>query len=130
MALAPSDDDVAQAILELTGGQGVDKSLETSGAASARNAAIRAAKTWGTCCFVGEGGEVRVNVSPELLRRQMTVVGSWAFSTTGQAECAAFVAAKGIDVGQLYTHRWALDQAMEAYRPFDQGVGGKGVFLL
>ena len=115
---------------ELTGGQGVDKSLETSGAASARSAAIRAAKTWGTCCFVGEGGEVRINVSPELLRRQMTVMGSWTFSTTGQAECAAFVAAKGLDVGQLYTHRWTLDRAEEAYRLFDQGVGGKGVFLL
>jgi threonine dehydrogenase-like Zn-dependent dehydrogenase len=91
---------------------------------------IRAAKTWGTCCFVGEGGEVRINVSPELLRRQMTVMGSWTFSTTGQAECAAFVAAKGIDVGQLYTHRWTLDRAEEVYRLFDQGVGGKGVFLL
>ena len=86
--------------------------------------------TWGTCCFVGEGGEVRINVSPELLRRQMTVMGSWTFSTTGQAECAAFVAAKGLDVGQLYTHRWTLDRAEEAYRLFDQGVGGKGVFLL
>lgn len=131
VAFAPSGDgDVAEAILELTGGQGVDKSLETSGAASARSAAIRAAKTWGTCCFVGEGGEVRINVSPEMLRRQMTVMGSWTFSTTGQAECAAFVAAKGLDVGQLYTHRWTLDRAEEAYRLFDQGVGGKGVFLL
>jgi hypothetical protein len=25
---------------------------------------------------------------------------------------------------------WSLDQAAEAYRLFDQGVGGKGVFLM
>ncbi|ELF6204849.1 TPA: zinc-binding dehydrogenase [Pseudomonas putida] len=99
------DGDVAQAILELTGGQGIDKSLETSGAASARSAAIRAAKTLGSCCFVGEGDEMRINVSPELLRRQMPVMGLWTVSTTGQAECVAVVAANGIDVGQLYSER-------------------------
>jgi threonine dehydrogenase-like Zn-dependent dehydrogenase len=64
------------------------------------------------------------------LRRQMTLIGSWTFSTSGQADCAAFVASRGVDVGQLYTHRWTLDQAQEAYELFDQGVGGKGVFLM
>lgn len=127
---SPTDIDPVEAILELTAGVGVDCCLETSGAASARSAAIRATKTWGTACFVGEGGEVKINVSPELLRKQMTVIGSWTFSITGQSECACFVASKGIDVGQVYTHRWSPDQAEEAYRLFDQGVGGKGVFLL
>jgi hypothetical protein len=30
----------------------------------------------------------------------------------------------------LFTHRWRLDQAEEAYRVFDRQTSGKGVFLI
>jgi threonine dehydrogenase-like Zn-dependent dehydrogenase len=60
----------------------------------------------------------------------MTIFGSWTFSTIGQAECAQFVANRNIQVDRIYTDRWQLDQAVEAYERFDRGVGGKGVFLL
>ena len=60
----------------------------------------------------------------------MTIIASWTFSTVGQAGCAKFIAQRGIDVDRIYTDRWSLDQAVEAYRRFDQGVGGKGVFLM
>jgi threonine dehydrogenase-like Zn-dependent dehydrogenase len=65
-----------------------------------------------------------------VIRRQMTIIASWTFSTVGQADCAKFIAERGIDVDRIYTDRWSLDQAAEAYRLFDQGVGGKGVFLM
>ena len=52
------------------------------------------------------------------------------FSTTGQADCASFVADRKIAVDQLFTHRWRLDQAEEAYRLFDAQTTGKGVFLM
>jgi threonine dehydrogenase-like Zn-dependent dehydrogenase len=48
----------------------------------------------------------------------------------GQAECASFVAEKGVRVDDIFTHRWSLSQAAEAYDLFDRGVGGKGVFLM
>ena len=35
---------------------------------------------------------VTLDVSPDLLRRQVTLIGSWTFSTVGQAECARYVA--------------------------------------
>ena len=63
----------------------------------------------------------------DLLRRQVTLIGSWTFSTVGQAECARFIADRGIDVDRLFTHRWRLDQAEEAYRLFDAQTAGKGV---
>jgi threonine dehydrogenase-like Zn-dependent dehydrogenase len=47
----------------------------------------------------------------------------------GQAECARFVADRKIDVDALFTHRWSLDQAEEAYLLFDGQTTGKGVFL-
>ena len=118
-----------EAIRELTHGEGAHKTLDTSGAAEARAAAVRAARTWGTACYVGERGQVTLDVSPDLIRRQITLVGSWTFSTQGQAECAEFVADHDIDVDKLFTHRWRLDQAEEAYRLFDAQTSGKGVIL-
>jgi len=118
-----------EAIRELTHGEGAHKTLDTSGAAEARAASVRAARTWGTVCFVGERGQVTLDVSPDLLRRQITLVGSWTFSTQGQAECAEFVADHKVDVEKLFTHRWRLEQAEEAYRLFDTQTTGKGVIL-
>jgi threonine dehydrogenase-like Zn-dependent dehydrogenase len=130
VTIDPSQDDPVQAIRDLTHGRHADLALETSAAPSARVAAVRSVRVWGTACFVGEGGEVTLDVSAQLLRRQLTLIGSWTFSTVGQAECARFVAERGIAVDALFTHRWRLDQAEDAYRLFDTQTTGKGVFLL
>ncbi len=126
----PRTHDPVGAIRELTGGGGVDAALDTSSAPEARIAAVRASKVWGTMVCVGEGGDMRIDVSPDLLRRQLSIVGSWTFSTIGQAECARFIAERGIDVDALFTDSYTLDQADAAYRAFDRQTGGKGVFLI
>lgn len=118
-----------EAIRELTHGEGAHKTLDASSAPEARAAAVRATRSWGTACFVGERGQVTLDVSPDLLRRQITLVGSWTFSVQGQADCAEFVADFDIPVEKLFTHRWRLDQAEEAYRSFDTQTTGKGVIL-
>ena len=41
--------------------------------------------------------------------------------------CAEFVADRKIDVGKLFTDRWTLGQAEEAYKLFDTQSTGKGV---
>jgi threonine dehydrogenase-like Zn-dependent dehydrogenase len=121
--------DMVAAIRELTHGEGAHKTLDASSAPEARAAAVRAVRSWGTACFVGERGQVTLDVSPDLLRRQVTLVGSWTFSKQGQAECAEFVADRGVDVERLFTHRWKLEQAEEAYKLFDTQTTGKAVIL-
>jgi threonine dehydrogenase-like Zn-dependent dehydrogenase len=125
----PGSTDMVAAIRELTHGEGAHKTLDASSAPEARAAAVRAVRAWGTACFVGERGQVTLDVSQDLLRRQVTLVGSWTFSRQGQAECAEFVADQKIDVDKLFTHRWTLDQADEAYRLFDTQTTGKAVIL-
>ena len=120
-------EDIPAAIRELTHGRGAHVSLDTSGASSARAQAVRSVRTWGKVCYVGEGGNVSLDVSPDLLRRQITLLGSWTFSTAGQADCARFIADRGVRVDDLFTHHWRLDQAEEAYRVFDRQSDGKGV---
>ena len=122
-------DDAVTAIKDLTHGVGANKALDCSGAGSARLAAVQCTRTWGTVGYVGEGGEVTLDVSRDMIRKQMTIIASWTFSSIGQAECARFVVDRKIDVDALFTHRWRLDQAKEAYQLFDQQTTGKGVFL-
>ena len=119
--------DAEKALKEMTRGEGVDLALDCTGIAAARVAAVRSAKTWGTVCFVGEGGEVTLDVSRDMLRKQLTLIGSWTFSAMGQAECARFVADNNIGLERIFSHRWKLAQAHEAYRLFDTQSTGKGV---
>ena len=116
-------------IKDITKGEGVDLAMDTTGVSAARLAAVRSAKTWGTVCFVGEGGDVTLDVSRDMLRKQLTIIGSWTFSAMGQLECARFAVDNGIDVDALFSHRWKLDQADEAYRVFDTQSTGKGVIV-
>jgi threonine dehydrogenase-like Zn-dependent dehydrogenase len=123
-------DDTLGAIKDVTHGRGADLTLDTSGRPEGRSLAVKAARAWGTVCFVGEGSNVTIDVSADMLRKQLTIIGSWTFSTVGQAECAQFVAERRISVSDLFTHRWRLEQAEEAYRLFDTQTTGKGVFLM
>jgi threonine dehydrogenase-like Zn-dependent dehydrogenase len=125
----PSKDDPVQAIKQLTHGLGAHASLDASSSPLARKQSVQCVRTWGKACFVGEGGSVSLDVSPDLLRRQVTIIGSWTFSTVGQGDCARFVADRGVDVDALFTHRWQFEDAVQAYQLFDKQTSGKGVFL-
>src|SRR5262245_47241587 len=125
----PTAHDMVAAIAELTHGEGAHKTLDASSAPDARAAAVRSVRAWGTAWFVGERGQVTLDVSADLLRRQVTLVGSWTCSKQGQAEGAEFIAERKVDVERLFTHRWRLEQAEEAYRLFDTQTTGKAVIL-
>jgi len=126
--LDPAQENVVEQIRELTDGIGANVSLDCSSASTARLAAVQCVRTWGRACFVGEGGEVTIDVSNDMLRRQVTIIGSWTFSVAGQAECAQFIVDNEIDVDALFTDRYNLSQAKEAYSLFDEQQTGKGVF--
>src|ERR1700727_2001133 len=97
----PGSNDPVAAIKDLTHGRDADVSLDASSNSEARANAIRSTKVWGTMCFVGEGGDVKIDVSPHLLRRQLTLVASWTFSNIIQADCADFCVEPNGDVDRL-----------------------------
>ena len=76
-----------------------------------------------------EGNDVTLDVSQDLIRTQMTIIASWTFSSGGQAECAKFIAENAIEVDRLFTDRYSLEEAPDAYRLFDTQTTGKGVFI-
>jgi (R,R)-butanediol dehydrogenase / meso-butanediol dehydrogenase / diacetyl reductase len=125
-----SEGDPVEAVRALTAGRGASRTMDASGTAAGRSVAVRAAGRWGVVAMVGEGGDVTIDVSRDILRKQLTIVGSWTFTPVGQADCAQFVARHGIDVDALFSDRWSLAQAEEAYVSFDRQASGKAVFLI
>ena len=123
-----SESDPIESIRELTKGRGADMSIECSGVPEVRAQSVRSTGTWGTVCFVGEGGSVTLDVSKDINRKQLTIMGSWTFSSFGQAECAQYIADRGIDLDKIFTHRFDLSEAEVAYALFDKQTTGKGVF--
>ncbi len=121
--------DGIEEIRKLTGGKGVHYALETSAHPDARSAAVRSTRPWGTVCYVGEGGNVTLEVSPDMLRRQLTLMGSWTFSTHIQDECTKFIADNGVDIDSQITDTFKLSDAVAAYEKFDQQNMGKGMIV-
>ena len=128
IALDPSDGKVVQAIKDLTHGEGADKSLDATNSVDARRNAVQSTRTFGSSVMVGVGGEITLQVLPDLIRRQLTLIGHQTFSKVGQADCARFIASRKIDIDSIFTHKWKLHQAEEAYDLFDQQKTGKGFF--
>lgn len=129
IVLDPRELDPVAAIRDLTHGEGAEAALDCTGNPQARVNAVKSAAIWGRVCFVGESNKTEFDVSPDIIHKQLTIHGSWTFSTVGQAECARFVADRKIPVDTIFSHRWSLDQADEAYRLFDTQTTGKGVFV-
>jgi threonine dehydrogenase-like Zn-dependent dehydrogenase len=121
--------DAVAAILDVTGGRGAACTMDCSGSSVARSAAIRSAGKWGRVVFLGEGGNVTIDVSTEMNRKQLSLFGSWTFSKSGQEECARFVAERKIAVDDLFTHSWRLEEAEAAYKLFDTQTTGKGYLI-
>ena len=127
--LNPADGDVVQAIRELTHGEGATTTLDCTGNPEARVNAVRSASMWGRVCFVGEGNTATFDVSPDIIHKQLTIHGSWTFSSVGQAECARFIVDHDLGLERLLTHRFKLEDAADAYKLFDTQTTGKGVFV-
>ena len=117
-----------EAVRELTG-KGADLAMDASGATEARHAALESLRPWGSLALVGVGGKFEPSLG-WLMSKQTTVFGSFTFSITGQADCASFAATRHIPVDAIFTDRWNLEQADEAYKVADSQTAGKGVIML
>ncbi len=124
-----SGQDSVKAIADLTRGEGADATLDATGNPEARVNAVRSARVFGRVCFVGEGNTTTFDVSPQIIHKQLTIYGSWTFSTVGMEECARFVVDRRVPLGDVITHTFRLSDAQEAFRTFEAGQTGKCVFV-
>ncbi|MBV9173565.1 MAG: zinc-binding dehydrogenase [Chloroflexi bacterium] len=126
----PSERDPVEAVRQLTQGEGAQATLDCTGNATARAQTVRSARVFGRACFVGEGGTVQLEPSPDIIHRHLTLYGSWTFSSVGLEECARFIVDRQVPLEGLITHRFRLDQAVVGFQEFDKGETGKCVFVM
>lgn len=127
--LDPGDPDVRRKILDLTGGTGVDKGIDCSGAAAAQRLLIDAARRRGQVAFVGEGGEVSLNVSHDMLRKGLILHGSWHFNLADAPRLMQVIRATRPQIDRLITHTFPLDRARDAFELQLTGECGKVLLL-
>ncbi len=126
--LAAGGDNVAE-VRELTGGQGVEKAVDCSANAEARAVAVRATRKWGRIAMIGEGGTVEIHPSPDIIHDQKTICGSWVTSTWRMEELVERLVRWNLHPEAIITHRFALEEAGEAYALMAVGKCGKVAVL-
>jgi threonine dehydrogenase-like Zn-dependent dehydrogenase len=112
-------------VLDLTGGRGVERAIDCSANDAARATAIRATRKWGRIVFLGEGGRVEFNPSPDMIHDQKTIFGSWVTSTWLMEELVERLVRWNLHPASLITHRFPLDRVAEAYALMSSGRCGK-----
>jgi threonine dehydrogenase-like Zn-dependent dehydrogenase len=127
-SIDPAQTSPVEAVYELTHGKGADTTLDATGIAEVRANAVRSTRIWGRSCLVGEGGTVTFEPTPDIIHRQLTLHGSWTFSTLILEELANWVIDREIPLKDLITHRFPLEKAEDAFKLFDSGKTGKVVF--
>jgi propanol-preferring alcohol dehydrogenase len=121
--------DPVEALRALTDGLGVDAAVDCSGAPPAQNAALDAARKFGSVAFVGESRSTTINPSDQIIRKLLHVIGGWYFPLSEYAEIARFVTDRNIDVEGLITDRVPLGDAADAFARFDRRETEKTVFV-
>jgi threonine dehydrogenase-like Zn-dependent dehydrogenase len=124
VVLPAGPDNVSQ-VLDLTRGRGVERAVDCSANDTARATAIRATRKWGRILFLGEGGRVEFNPSPDILHDQKTIYGSWVTSTWLMEELVERLVRWDLHPARLITHRFTLANVSEAYALMSSGRCGK-----
>jgi threonine dehydrogenase-like Zn-dependent dehydrogenase len=122
--LRSGPDNVAD-VRRLTGGRGVERAVDCSANDAARATAIRATRKWGRIVFLGEGGRVEFNPSPDMIHDQKTLYGSWVTSTWRMEELVERLVRWNLHPADLVTHRFPLDRVADAYSLMASGNCGK-----
>lgn len=114
VVLDPADPDTLDKIRERTDGRGVTCALDCSGTVPAQRLCLDATRRRGRVAFVGEcGDELRIRVSPDLLRKGLTLHGSWHYNLNDYAGIIQVIRRSPL-MGTLVSHVLPMGDIQEA----------------
>jgi len=125
--LDPGQVDPVMAVNELTHGEGADLAFETSGYPVGRQAAVNCLRVEGKAVFVGLGSQANTFDLRPVIVNQLSVLGSYVIPIYMYWDLVDFILEHKLPIEEMVTHRFAIEDAAEAFRVFDQGATGKVV---
>jgi threonine dehydrogenase-like Zn-dependent dehydrogenase len=124
----PNLEDAVNAVARIAAGRQVRTSIEAVGKPETLRLCLKLVGLGGTVMAVGEQPATPVDISEELIRRDITLMGSWFFHFREFADMAAAYRA-GLAVDRLVTHSFALDEAGKGFAEFAAGRTGKAMLV-
>jgi len=118
----PKDEDALKQVMALTGGLGVDKSVETSGVAAAKPFLIDAARRKGHVSFVGWGGQADVGT---IIGKGLTLHGAWHYNLGDAPKMMQMISEVGGQLDKQITHTFPMKDVQAAWELQSTGNCGK-----
>ena len=112
--------DAANTIMKLTNGRGSDITIEGTGAGAALADCLKSAAVFGRVVLMGNPlGDIEIPQKAywEILRKQLSLTGTWNSSYTGIRNDwqKAIAAMPGLNLSELITHRFDFEKCNEAF---------------
>ncbi len=124
-----ADGSAAQQVMKLTGGRGVDTAIEAVGIPATFELCEDIVAPGGTIANVGVHGS-KVDLHLERLWSHNVTITTGLVDTFSIPMLLKTVQSKRIDAGQLITHRFKLDQILEAYETFGKAADTKALKVI
>ena len=129
LVLDPTAPDALNQIREFSGGEDLSGAIDCSGSSQAHNMALEAAAPMARLALIGESQETTIKTSDHMIRKQLTVFGSWYFSINEYEDILSLIKSHNVDLERLATHTFDLKDADKAFRMFDNRETEKAVFV-
>jgi len=127
-AICSAETDAVQAVLELTGGRGVDVAITAAASGQAQEDALRMLARRGRLSFFGglPKDKPTITLDSNLVHyRELTIIGANGSSPDHNKAALALIASGKVPVKDLITHRLPLDRLLDAIDIVSRGEGIK-----
>ncbi|MEM0382099.1 MAG: alcohol dehydrogenase catalytic domain-containing protein [Nitrososphaerota archaeon] len=127
--LNPTEGDVVEIVMGMTGWRGVDVAVVAAGPPQALSTAIKLTRRGGQVLLfaVPPHGSTLPHDISDLLVREVSIISSNAATDQEMREALDLISRKVIDVESLVTHRYMIEEFGEALKTFKAGTGLKVV---
>ena len=129
----PTRDGLVEAVNDLTKGLGAHFAFQVTGVPQAASAIYKMVRRGGGICELGffvENGECSINPHQDLCKKEIMLVGSWAYNSWEYPNAYHFLqraVRAGVPVEKLITHRFPLDRITEA---FETNIRQEGIKIV
>lgn len=116
--------DPLKAVSEITQGMLANKCIEAVGHPETLRLALKLVGKSGTVMAIGEQGDVPINLSENLIRRDITLMGSWFYHYSEYPSMLNLYRCE-LPIKQVITDHFPLLEAETAFSKFARGETGK-----